>query len=148
MSRWTEQQHRDHRRRLVDELRTGFYQQATGTLRAPVPVQPKGRSAYAYCIMGVACDVSGLGSWARLNDEGHRYITGMNESAGGMLNRTLCEYYGFATEQGVYQETVKLSSDEEPVSDWTSLIAKSDLGMPLTELADVIEDEPPGLIGD
>ena len=147
MSRWTEQQQRDHRRRLVDELRTGHYQQAYGTLRAPAPEQPRGRSRYAYCIMGVACEVSGLGSWARLNDEGQRYVTGMNEGAGGMLNRTLCEYYGFATETGDFQEE-RHDPFNAPALVWTSLVAKNDGRITLRELADIIEAEPPGLIGD
>ena len=39
----------------VDALRSGKYQQARGALK----------TGDAYCCLGVACDISGLGTWDR-----------------------------------------------------------------------------------
>lgn len=44
---------KQNRRRLIDALRSGQYQQGRGGLR----------NGQSYCCQGVACDISGLGTW-------------------------------------------------------------------------------------
>ena len=61
----------------VDALRSGDYQQTNGTLRRKE----------AFCVLGVACDVSGVGEWAEPARDSYgqpfyRYVTKSGQNAG------------------------------------------------------------------
>ena len=64
MSNYTPEEQARNRKKWIEALESGDYTQARGYLR----------NGNSYCCLGVACDISGMGKWLKVNDEeGHNY---------------------------------------------------------------------------
>jgi hypothetical protein len=77
-----------HRRELVDALRSGKYQQATGMLKT---------QDNRFCCLGVACDISGLGYWENVKEsmvDTNYVITGRDPLGATLGMGPLNEYFG------------------------------------------------------
>ncbi len=120
MTIWTPEEQKEHRRLWVEALRSGKYQQGDGVLR----------SDGKFCCLGVACDISGLGEWI-VEDGNDRYEFDGDIRSGG-IPRAMLGYFGLKETMGEYG--------------LTSLADQNDNGKPFTEIADIIESEPPGLV--
>ena len=118
---WTEAEQREHRKQWVEALRSGKYQQATGQLRNP--------ETDGMCCLGVACDISGLGRW--------------NETDYSTLARN---YYGDLGAPG--SEMLSWLGLSDGCGDFAggALTELNDNGKTFSEIADIIEAEPEGLI--
>lgn len=81
---------RQHRLELASALRSGKYEQTTGKLH----------NDHGFCVLGVACDISGLGNWNRENDlEVYIFETASGSSSIEVL-KEVQDYYGFDTDEG------------------------------------------------
>lgn len=115
--------------KLVEALRSGDYNQTQGRLH-----DDKG-----FCCLGVACDISGLGEWARPAQGAYAYVTdstaGENENEYGVLTPEVRVWLGWNTSDGWISETSM------------SLARLNDDGAPFNEIADIIEERFDGLAG-
>ena len=118
-----------HRTSLAEALRSGRFEQGVGWLRA------KDR----FCCLGVACELSGLGEWLKDEDGNYAFGDGQGRNSGDVLPDFVREYYGLADERGAYWGTTLLSGGG-------SLLNMNDTGKSFVQIADIIEQEPPGLI--
>jgi hypothetical protein len=114
---------------VVEALRSGDYQQDTGTLRTE-----KG-----FCCLGVVCDIyhreTGLGNW-NLGEDNHYYsfvIDSSGVAEARILPLEVREWIGFNTRSGRF--------DPNSVFDGT-LTALNDSGASFPEIADKIETTP------
>ena len=115
---YTKEQQAENRRTWVEALRSGKYKQASGQLRI----------GDAFCCLGVACDISGLGSW----NEYSEYSTHIDGGQGYKLPASLMDYLGLRTPTGDFE--------------MTNLSSMNDNGKSFEEIADVIEREPERLL--
>ena len=125
---YTQEEQAAHQRLWVEALESGKYQQGTGVLHR----------GDQFCIMGVACDISGLVTWEHGSDpdqnhfdaytgDGLMYGVAIPESVKAWLG--LIEYDGDFYEEGTYYSLVGLNDDDTEFS----------------ELAAIIRQEPDGL---
>lgn len=136
--RYTREEQAQHRAELVEALRSGKYKQGDGMLR-----QATKSTEDLFCCLGVACDLSGLGEWqesAAFEQDGKKitfkeYHVIQTELT--QLPPAVKDYYGFAHPIG------RFSSDDY---EHGSLTAYNDNGYPFAFIADLIEDEPRGLV--
>ena len=135
MSAYTPEQQAEHRRELVEALRSGRYKQARFNLRVDDE----------YCCLGVACELSGLGEWGRpfLGYRPYSYDTGDSLADGGpaenQLPWTVQKFYGFAGPEG---GDFNLEGNDRH----KTLAALNDAGWSFDKIADVIEAEPDGML--
>lgn len=103
--------------KLVKALRSGEYEQAHGVLRL----------RDAFCCLGVACDISGVGEW----DVSDHYVT---ESARGyaLLPSEVIDWLGWNSDSGLYRGS--------------SLSRDNDMGATFNQIADNIEHHYPELV--
>ena len=120
---YTPEQTKEHRKELSDALRSGKYQQRIKQLTNP--------NRTAYCCLGVACEISGLGEW-----RGHAYVT-EHEANDIFLPRDVKIWLGFTDERGGFQDEWEYEK---------SLSHLNDMGATFSEIADLIDSEPQGLI--
>lgn len=145
MQTYTTEEQKKHRKALVAALRSEDYEQSTSSLR----------NRQGYCCLGVACDISELGAWEPPQsnptepdldlefayqvhiDDGHWYFNSWH-----YLPDPVREYYGFRHPSGEFRmdEAVRLGLPH------CSLLSLNDEGVPFAEIADIIEQEPDGLI--
>ena len=123
MAKYTKQQQKEHRQKWTEALRSGDYKQGQNRLRD--------YEADLYCCLGVACSISGLGSWS--ND---KYYFG-NAYEVSMLPDGVREYYGLAAVEGDYVGYTGCS-----------LTTINDTGGTFDQIADIIENEPYGLLNE
>lgn len=126
----------------VDALRSGEYSQTTGTLRSSGYYDPK--SGPAYCCLGVACDVSGLGEWSTEMDHDGEYL-----SNGGFLPSLVVNHFGLDEIDGwdppVPLEVARRFAPEatkRATESWCGVISLSTLndnGATFLQIADIIE---------
>jgi len=113
----------------VAALRSGKYAQCTGQLR-----EEGSPGDYAYCCLGVLCDVVG----ARWDDDGQAEYEG--GSSGGLLPMPVAKKVGLDIHPNCGNH---LESD--PVvdvnGDTISLSELNDAGHSFAEIADIIEDQ-------
>lgn len=114
---YTLEEQKAHRQALVAALRSGKYEQARMALR----------NANGFCCLGVACDVSGLDQWKPCGSN-FKYFG--DDCA---LPDPVRDYYGFANNVGQYEDGSLMSHND---NDWLNF----------EEIAQVIEDEPEGLV--
>lgn len=108
-------------------LRSGEYDQATGKLRE---LNDDG-DVVGYCCLGVACEISGLGTW-----EGEDYlVNGVSDpEVVGLLPVAVRDWLGFDTSNpalDLYEEESGTSATE----------ANDDYGASFSEIADAIEGQ-------
>ena len=112
----------------IAALRSGEYSQTTGVLRNDVTnTRPVG-----YCCLGVACDISGVGSWDESKDDrGNPAVAYDNETF--ELPYIVIEWLGIDDD-----ETIMTDGVEE---DWVqAVIGMNDGGASFAEIADILEE--------
>ena len=120
---YTQEEQRQNRQTLIKTLRSGNYKQIKDSLRRED----------CFCCLGVACDLSGLGEWEVIYGVRFSYIINEKEAISSLPSEVM-DYYGFANpygRYGIYKQ---------------SLGKLNDNGVSFTEIANVIEKEPEGLL--
>jgi hypothetical protein len=118
---WTAEQQKEHRRLWVEALRSGQYKRAIGSLR------DKDR---AYCCLGVACQISGLGRWYNTST----YRVSAADKSSTHLPEEVRKWLGLSSYHGGYMSSV------------FGLSSHNDMGMSFAGIADIIDSAPAGLI--
>jgi hypothetical protein len=118
----------ENARKWIEALRSGKYAQTHGRLQ---------RASGGYCCLGVACDISKLGEWVKVDNVSKSYVNG-DESESSVLPQAVAEWLGISSSDGYFQVDDRLSS----------LLAMNDMGHSFEEIAATIESEPDGLFGD
>lgn len=130
---------KDNVRKWVDALRDGGYRQATGNLT----------NGDGFCCLGVACDISGVGSWNEMDEYETEYDSGdgpVQEFEASALPRAVQEWLGVDTDNPELPHTPEQGR-------MTCIGANDDFGLSFEQIADLIEAqylaEPaePALIG-
>lgn len=124
---------KENRAALVAALRSGEFRQTTGNLRS------RDEQGDCYCVLGVACEISGLGQWEAAGLKMFEYVPEADPLDGrtGGLPRVVREHFGFTTDGGEFRRdgryaALTIENDTEQRS--------------FAELADLIESEPEGLV--
>ena len=157
---WTKEEQAEHRALLVNALRSGSYKQT----RAPL------RDGDAYCFLGLACEISGLGHWTHLANAEYgapeyTYTVKKPNVRQYWVEQTILPYpvmnwLGFTYQTGAFDlaATRQLDScpsqiaavldDEIPtaVTGIAGLLSLSHAGITFDMIADFIEAAPPGLL--
>lgn len=120
--KWTKAQQRAHRRKWVKALRSGKYEQGRGLLKD---------SQGAFCCLGVACDISGLGEWYA----GNYYKTESGTSLKDLPN-DVREWLGLRGSYGTYGSNSLVNRNDTP----------SRGHLTFKGIASLIEREPKGLV--
>lgn len=128
MSAPNNDQRADLLRRWVDALRSGKYKQARGRLKTDD----------GYCCLGVLCDVSGSGTWARpkydkRRSAAHYYVTG--------------DTTRFCALPPSVADVVKLSANTDGSDEEFEYVRMNDAGATFAEIADAIEKNHPDVFG-
>ena len=129
---YSEEQQREHRREWSAKLRSGDIPQFRGRMREWMGVSlpaPQRTFGYCMCVLGVGCEVSGLGKWDLKTG---CYEVG-NELEGHFLPHDVRNYYGLACSDG--------TSSVGPLTDMNDK-----LGLSFKQLAAVLDAEPNGLL--
>lgn len=126
MGTWTAEEQREHRKLWVEALRSGKYRQTDAALRR----------GDGFCCLGVACDISGLGEWSDTDVDGKVIYRVGEEPAPNYLPKAVVSWLGVAG----YNPRVKVDGGTEV------LAMMNDNGSSFTEIADIIESEPEGLL--
>ena len=89
---YTAEEQAGHRGQLVEALRSGRYTQGWLALK-----QQREGSPETYCVMGVACEGTGLGKWKKIRStvSSLRYDAGVKSRTWGQRMRPVFDYYGF-----------------------------------------------------
>ena len=124
---YTKEEQKQHRQEWVAALRSGDYRQVRGLLR----------QKNSFCCLGIACDISGLGKW-KSGLVSMAYNTDDNNelSRVGVLPDSVQDYYGLSTKTGRHH--INTAN--------TSLSGMNDRGLTFNDIADLIENEPEGLV--
>ena len=123
---YTAEETKENRQMWVNALRSGKYTQYKGKLTNV--------DTTAFCCLGVACDISNLGTWIKLDNEKTCVYSTKSENYGhiGELPTEVQEWLGLSTSTGNHS-----------ISNLADL---NDEGITFTEIADIIESEPEGLL--
>lgn len=133
--------------KLIAALRSNEYDQATQALR----------SDDQFCCLGVACDISGLGTWKKaegavLKDRQYRYVVrdenGEIDSAHAVMPDAVARWLGIdttgelvlpveITNNGIHWDTEEWNY---PTSPDISLTELNDSGMTFSQIADILEN--------
>ena len=124
---YTPEQTKENRNQLSDALRSGKYQQHVSALT--------NRTQTAFCCLGVACEISGLGEWK--SDDNRVEFTSQNEYSVASLVPAVQAWLGFRDRFGTFFGQY---------NDKDSLANLNDSGAPFEIIANVIDSEPRGLI--
>ena len=116
MIKYTKEEQKEHRQEWIKALRSGNYKQYGSKLK----------TGDSFCVLGVACDISGLHEW-------EDYIYNDRRS---VLPHDVMDYYGIKAQNGSYIEDFA----------YTSLIYLDSTKISFDDIADVIESEPRGLL--
>ena len=105
---WTEQEVKKHQVDLIKALRSGYYRQGDGRLLTVRNANLGNPTSWeAFCCLGVACDMSGLGEWApMIQHSGNKMrnyritnpATGKTENYPTLMPKLVAEYYGWPSE--------------------------------------------------
>lgn len=140
MTDWTPDQQRDNRQRLTDALTAGEYRQTTGELKVYNYINPTDQQdadTPYYCAIGLACELSELGSWAESEGHGCLYYlipdTPEDEQTLSMPE-AVKDFYGFTAP--VPAVLMKMNDDDDKDLE--------EIGLWLASL----EDEPQGMIAE
>ena len=137
-------------------MRSNDYEQTTGVLHEVLMDEDDEEPRHEYCVMGLACEISGLGEWVDYDKteatsmKGWAYTVGAEVSR-GVLPQAVAEYYGFRTKEGVFEQPrthITPDGRREAYTATTTLIEMNDNGMPFDLLAHIIAAGFDGLLGD
>jgi hypothetical protein len=120
------QEQLDLRRKWVEALRSGKYQQGKGALR---------NSDNRYCCLGVLCDIVGVPSELPEDSDHYIFTTKDNGKISGYLNPEIAAMVGLKSVVGGGTSGM-------------SLAGMNDRSTPFTEIADVIENNSTGIFVD
>lgn len=129
MRRYTPEEQKINRAKLVAALRSGEYKQIKGQLK----------SGDGFCCLGVACDIFDPTKWrdedGKLDRELKMYVTDNDYKAGTFLPEEVRQFYGFHLAEGGFRST--------EFGDSTALWKLNDsFNYTFEQIADVIENEP------
>jgi hypothetical protein len=119
---YTLEQQKQHRKELVEALRSGKYEQTHSVLY-------EGNNSY--CCLGVACEISGLDEFKIINSNNEHYYFDKS----GLLPEKVMDYYGFKDREGMFCL----------YNSYYRLTSLNDTGFTFDQIADIIEYEPKGL---
>ena len=118
---------KDNMRKATEALRSGKYEQAEGALR----------EGNAFCALGVICDTSGVGQWAKSSKYSiYAYTTATDRSAGSLPNDVL-DWLGL--DALLPNNALPLHDEDGTVSDVLTL--NDDLKYNFDRIAALIEKE-------
>jgi hypothetical protein len=103
----------ENAKKWVEALRSGKYEQASNALR----------SGNAYCCLGVACEISGIGEWD--SDDRVSYAAYLEET--GKLPARVMDWLGIRDDVGGYNNGDNCLTDD------------NDNGRSFTQIANIIE---------
>lgn len=111
----------------VAALRSGKYQQASGTLN------DEGR----FCCLGVLCEISGLGAWGEHNGDGLIPYETSKDKETDLAPHSVCDWAGFqeGSNPQLRVPTVVIEEERE------GLHEHNDAGKTFAEIADAIEEQ-------
>ena len=142
MSRYTKEEQAEHRRKWVEALRSGEYEQGQGAL----PQERNG--TFEYSCLGVACEISGLGEFVpRSNPQSNafNFVVDGDQSQHVVMPDMVQYWLGLPDD---VQDWLGLSDRHGWYDNHTgSLVNSNDFGASFNVIADIIESEPEGLIG-
>ena len=121
---YTKEEQKEHRQEWVTALRSGSYEQGTGSLKQ------ENKQGDTFCCLGVACDISGLYDWNGIWYDGKE----------GELPESVMQYYGMNRADGCYAKPEK----GKVITD--SLAFRNDHGYTFYNIAYMIENAPAGLL--
>ena len=131
---YTAEETKKHRKKWIDALTSNFYQQTRWQLTND--------DRTAFCCLGVACEISGLGVWGQTYGGSILYYTLKNKDCHiNGLPTEVQEYYGLADRHGKFFRRTK-----ENKRKGYSLGNLCGNGATFGEIADIIESEPEGLL--
>ncbi len=126
-----------HRRQLVDALRSGKYTQTRGFLKLLAPTEEgtvgEGETIGGMCCLGVACDISGLGKWETRDNRGAVFVVNGTDFDSEYLPGAVQEWVGFHS-RGNFNGTIYNGSQG-----MNELSELNDAGWTFTQIADFIE---------
>jgi hypothetical protein len=127
MTTWTKEQQAEHRKLWVEALRSGKYEQTQARLKR----------GDGFCCLGVACDISGLGSFEpdEMGNGVSRYVTD-GDVSNNVLPTPVKQWLGLSNDEGYF---ISASGADY-------LTTLNDRGGSFAAIADIIESEPEGLI--
>ena len=118
---YTKQEQKEHRQEWVAALRSGNYKQTQGILRRDD----------GYCCLGVACEISGLAEWKEVSGDSETFYIYLDKN--DRLPSEVSSYYGIRRYYGDYERE-------------KSLTLANDRGDSFDDIANIIEQEPDGLL--
>lgn len=139
---YTKEQQIENRKKWVEALRSDKYEQTTGFLKRN----------NGYCCLGVLCDLAGEEFVPRSSvyaEPGTFEIhLGKDEYGcfhGEALDATqkAMDFVGLRTDIGSFEQVH--GDDGEIIGEHTTLADENDAGASFSEIADIIESNPPGL---
>ena len=125
---YTPEQQKENRKKWIEALRSGEYKQTSAALVDP----------YGYCCLGVACNISGLGHWEQREGnhfQHYKCVTNNDyvDYAYGDLPLKVMHWLGLDSLVGDYEDS--------------DLITNNDVDdLSFEQIADIIEEEPEGLL--
>lgn len=129
---YTSDEQAANRAKLVAALRSGEYVQGRCRLRR----SNGARHRPLYCCLGVACQISGLGSF---DDDNDMFITAEEGAPEGVvLPRAVRQWFGFDTAAGDFKAGAGIDCPRNNRA--SSLTEANDGGLPFTKIADIIEE--------
>ena len=125
---YTQEEQKTHRLLWAEALESGKYQQCTGVLHR----------GDQFCIMGVACDISGLITWKKHWRGDHFDAYAADEAMYGVtIPESVRTWLGLAEYEGMFNEDNELHN----------LVNLNDNETEFSKLAAIIRREPAGLFG-
>ena len=129
---YTQEETQSNRNDWINALRSGKYKQHFNAL--------SNRDNTAFCCLGVACEISGLGKWDKdtysvKDTETNQYITDAS-----ILPEPIKDWLGLSDKSGDY------TPDNNNKKGLFSLTELNDAGTTFQDIAELIEREPKGLI--
>lgn len=137
---WTPEEQAAHRKAWVEALLSGEYRQGQSFLAQEVC------GIRRYCCLGVACELAVREGVIEI-DEPQEVTTGVRRLRFGqeveLLPHAVADWLGLASTDGTYVEGAPMDPESSP----ESLSGLNDRGASFDCIAEVIEEEPFGLLG-
>jgi hypothetical protein len=125
-TQWSKRAQAEHRKKWLAALESGEYRRGVNALRI------EGKASNSYCCLGLACEISNLGSW-----DGSDYKIDGRIDSSDILGPVMRNWLGLKESSGRFT-THDLYED--------SLVDRNDGGMSFKKIAKVIRKNPEGLL--